>query len=459
MSAEETVTEALNKPVDNNEAAAADAKKLLAELDAEGDAPAEALEEKTNGQDKDAAAGENGEDADANGNDEENGEHKHRDRDDRRGRGGGRGRGRGRGRGGSQRGGGIKSVLTKEEKSNDHDAIRKQVEFYFSDSNLPQDQFLLGKVGGSENHPVELSLIRTFKRMRHFEPLEAIVEALRTSKLVQLTDDDTKVQRKQPLAQANDEGVNHDQLRVYEDKAMPRSVYVKGFGAEIPSTQFDIEAWFAEFGTTNAVRLRRADDKMFKGSVFAEFETEEQAKAFLELDPKPKYKEKDMQIMSKKEYCEKKVEDIKAGKIKAGNDRSQGSRDNRQGRGGSRHNDRDRKRGGDDDRDWRTRRDEDRKNGFRDDKRRGGRDRRDGGNRDRERRRSDEKDDRGVPVIKTAPETEREKNKAEALAKAKAAVDNAENGTTEEPSKKREREEDTSAEEPATKKVDVKTDA
>lgn len=451
MSAEEAVTEALNKPVDNNEAAAEDAKKLLAELDAGNDAPAETSKEETNGHD-DASADKNGEDAE--NNDGEKGERKHRDRDNQRGR--GNGRGRGRGRGGFSRGGGIKSVVTREEKSDDHDAIRKQMEFYFSDSNLPQDAFLLGKVGGSENHPVEISLIRTFKRMRHFEPLEAIIEALRTSKILQLTDDDTKVQRKQPLSITTDEGVSRDQLRVYEDKAMPRSVYVKGFGAEVPSTQFDIEAWFAQFGTTNAVRLRRADDKVFKGSVFAEFETEEQAKAFLELDPQPKYKDKDMQIMSKKEYCEKKVEDIKAGKIKAGDDRTRSSRDSRQSRGGNRNNDRDRRRGGDDDRDWRTRRDEDRKNGFRDDKRRGGRDRRDGGN--RERRRSEEKDDRGVPVIKTAPETEREKNKAEALAKAKAAVDEAENGGSDEPSKKREREEEATADEPAAKKVDVKAD-
>lgn len=455
MSAEEAVTEALNKPVDNNEAAAADAKKLLAELDAGDNAPAEASKDDTNGHEENGAE-KNGDDAENAG--EDAGDRKHRDRDNRRGRGGARGndRGRGRGQGNYKRGGGIKSVVTREEKSDDHDAIRKQVEFYFSDSNLPQDAFLLGKVGGNENHPVEISLIRTFKRMRHFEPLEAIVEALRTSKLLQLTDDDTKVQRKQPLSKPNDEGVNHDQLRVYEDKAMPRSVYVKGFGAEVPSTQFDIEAWFAQFGSTNAVRLRRADDKMFKGSVFAEFETEDQAKAFLELDPKPKFKENDMQIMSKKEYCEKKVEDIRAGKIKPGNDRSHSSRDTRQSRGG-RQNDRDRRRGGDDDRDWRTRRDEDRKNGFRDDKRRGGRERRDGGN--RERRRSEEKDDRGVPVIKTAPESEREKNKAEALAKAKAAVDDAENGTTEEPSKKREREEDAGADEPVAKKVDVKADA
>ena len=470
MSVEEAVTEALNKPIDNNDAATEDANKLLAEIEAEGNAPEvkqdESATDATNG--NHAKNGESSkDDADTmhkRDEDDDDDGYRRRDRGD-----GGRGRGAGRGRGGRGRGnfrGGIKSVVTREEKSDDHDAIRKQMEFYFSDSNLPQDKFLFEKVGGTENHPVEISLLRTFKRMRHFEPLEAIVEALRSSTVLQLTDDDTKVQRRQPLSDTHAEGPNMDHVQIYEDKAMPRSVYVKGFGSEVPSTQFDIEAWFAQYGPTNAVRLRRADDKAFKGSVFAEFETEDQATKFLELDPKPKYNEKEMQIMSKKEYCEKKVEDIKSGKIRPGTDRDFPPRDDRRSsRGrGDRHNNKGR-RGDNDDRDWRTRRDEDRKNGFKDDRRRGDRDRRDRGGRDR--RVSNEVDERGVPVIKTAPETDREKSRADAIAKARAAVDDTkkdkENDASEpavaEDNKKREREEEDHTDEPAAKKVDVKTDA
>ncbi|SLM38530.1 lupus la protein [Lasallia pustulata] len=100
---------------------------------------------------------------------------------------------------------------------------------------------------------------------------------------------------------------------------MPRSVYVKGFGEEVPSTQFDIEAFFAPYGPTNAIRLRRNNEKLFKGSVFVEFETDDLQKAFLELETKPKWDGKELQIMSKKQYCDQKVEDIKAGKIKSNN--------------------------------------------------------------------------------------------------------------------------------------------
>ena len=220
--------------------------------------------------------------------------------------------------------------------------------------------------------------------MRHFQPFEAIANAMKDSTFLELCDDDC-IRRKEPLPKELDDGPDPDAIQIFEDRAMPRSVYVKGFGEEDQHTQFDIEAFFGEHGTTNAVRLRRSDDKTFKGSVFVEFDSEETAKNFLEKDPKPQFKGKDLQVMSKKEYCEKKVDDIKAGRTKPNKQYEKGGR--------GRHNDRDRggrdqykrKRDDEDDRDWRVRRDEDRSRGFKDDKRRGGRDR-DGG-RDRKDRR------------------------------------------------------------------------
>jgi lupus La protein len=193
--------------------------------------------------------------------------------------------------------------------------------------------------------------------MRHFQPFSAIVDALRDSTFLELADDDTAVRRRKAWEPTVD-----------NTAAMRRSIYAKGFGEEVPSTQFDIEAYFAEFGATNEVRLRRSEEKIFKGSVFVEFETEELAAAFLEQENKPKYKGNDLQIMSKKEYCDKKSEDIKAGKIKPNTSYGKGGKPyDRDRRGDSK-----RKRDDEDDRDWRTRRDEDRKRGYGDDKRRGG---------------------------------------------------------------------------------------
>ena len=186
---------------------------------------------------------------------------------------------------------------------------------------------------------------------------------------------------------------------------MARSVYAKGFGEEQPSSQFDIEAFFAQHGSTNSVRLRRTFDGTFKGSVFVEFDSEETQKAFLALDPKPKWQGNNLQTKSKKQYCDDKVDDIAAGLVRPNEENSShhkgdrdGGRDRRGENGGRRDRDgRDDK----DDRDWRVRREEDRKSGFKDrnggkhkgfgssGRGRGGGRGRDG--RDRSRNRNDEK--------------------------------------------------------------------
>ena len=215
------------------------------------------------------------------------------------------------------------------------------------------DKFLLSKVGGSENRPVELSLLHSFKRMRRFQPFSAVVEALKESTTLELTDNDTCVRRKEPLPKDLTAAPDSNAVKVFEDKAMHRSIYAKGFGKEEPSTQFDIEAFFTPYGPLNAVRLRRTHDKIFKGSVFVEFDSEETQKKFLALETKPKWKgETELLIKSKMDYCEEKVKEIEAGRVKAGTWR---------GRGGNRG----RGRGGKGNGDWRERRSQDQKGGFR----------------------------------------------------------------------------------------------
>ncbi|KAJ5247263.1 hypothetical protein N7468_002246 [Penicillium chermesinum] len=264
------------------------------------------------------------------------------------------------------------------EETDDPVQIRKQVEFYFSDSNLFSDKFLMGLVDGAKNNAVPLETIHSFKRMKRFQPFSAVVEALKTSETLELTDNDTAVKRKVPLPENND-----DSIKVFENKAMARSIYAKGFGREEGSTQYDIEAFFAPYGPINAIRLRRGDDKGFKGSVFVEFATEEKQKEFLDLPEKPKWKGKDLIIKSKKQYCDEKVEEIKSGNVKPSRGRGGGrgrGRGGRGGRGNHRNNDR-----GDrnDNRDWRERRADDQKNGFKDDKAEA------------------KKDERGVPVVES----------------------------------------------------------
>lgn len=239
----------------------------------------------------------------------------------------------------------------------------RQVEFYLSDSNLPMDKFLLSKVGGSANNAVPLDLLHSFSRMRRFQPFSAIVEALKTAETVELVDNDTAVKRKVPLPETVSAETSNEVAKIFEDAAMARTIYAKGFGLEKPTTQFDIEQLFAPYGPINAIRLRRGSDRGFKGSVFVEFASEEKQQEFLEREDKPTWNGHGLLIKSKKEYGEEKLLEP-YNKKKLESPRPGGRRGRQQHpRGNGR---RDARRAARDERDWRDRRDEDKKNGSND---------------------------------------------------------------------------------------------
>ena len=246
--------------------------------------------------------------------------------------------------------------------------------------------------------------------MKRFEPISAVVEALRHSPLlvVEGTEGEETVKRKTAYNPATT-----------RFGALLRSIYVKGFGAEEKSSQFDIEAFFSPYGPTNAVRLRRTNEKEFKGSVFVEFADEETAAKFMALDPKPKWKgTEELEFKTKKEYTEGKELDIKEGRMEPSESWAPGGRGGRGGRGNSRggrgefrgrgrggnfrgdrggrggrdgerrgRGDRSNKGGDRDPDDWKKRREDDRASGFKGDSRgdrRGGRGGNRGGRDDRE---------------------------------------------------------------------------
>jgi lupus La protein len=201
----------------------------------------------------------------------------------------------------------IKTNYEQLPETSDPDEIRKQVEFYFSESNLTYDNYMQGLVGGSENNAVPIKTITNFKRMRRFQPYSAVVAALKESTLLNLVNEDElqrKVAWKKPEVDTE-----------FQDPTIPRSIYAKGFGKEGSTTQFDIENFFAIYGPISAVRLRRNDYREFKGSAFVEFETEELQKQFLELEGKPKWEGNELQYKSKDEYVKGKEADIASGKI------------------------------------------------------------------------------------------------------------------------------------------------
>jgi lupus La protein len=103
---------------------------------------------------------------------------------------------------------------------------------------------MLELTGGALNLPVSIENLLKFGRMKRFKPASAIVAALRESKFLEVAGakGQESVKRKVPFTEED------------RPKAESRSVYVKGFGDEEPSSQFDIEAFFGNFPTYRIAR-------------------------------------------------------------------------------------------------------------------------------------------------------------------------------------------------------------
>lgn len=157
------------------------------------------------------------------------------------------------------------------------DKVKKQVEFYFSDSNLQTDKFLW-RIYEANDGWVELKTILTFGRMRQYRPEEKVIAALKASDKLVLSSNEDMVRRKDPLKEFNE----------LKNVRKRNSVHIEGFPHE--ATQEDLE----EFFNTKIVpklpkdkcicsirRIKTRANKDFFGIVDIEFRSQEDTDFFL----------------------------------------------------------------------------------------------------------------------------------------------------------------------------------
>uniref|UniRef100_A0A7N0T5L9 HTH La-type RNA-binding domain-containing protein n=1 Tax=Kalanchoe fedtschenkoi TaxID=63787 RepID=A0A7N0T5L9_KALFE len=126
--------------------------------------------------------------------------------------------------------------------------VIRQVEFYFSDSNLPRDNFLKNTLAESEDGMVSLALICSFSRMRgHLglgdvkadevseETVKLVSETLKSSTFLKLSEDGKKVGRTTELLKP-EEVIEQVDSRTIAATPLPYDVKVE-----------DLETFFGQF--------------------------------------------------------------------------------------------------------------------------------------------------------------------------------------------------------------------
>ncbi|XP_051021596.1 la-related protein 7 [Acomys russatus] len=148
--------------------------------------------------------------------------------------------------------------------------IAKQVDFWFGDANLHKDRFLREQIEKSRDGYVDISLLVSFNKMKKLTTDgKLIARALKSSSVVELDLEGTRIRRKKPLGE-----------RPKDEEE--RTVYVELLPKDV--THSWIERVFGKCGNVVYISIphyKSTGDP--KGFAFVEFETKEQAAKAIEF--------------------------------------------------------------------------------------------------------------------------------------------------------------------------------
>ncbi|KAJ7396122.1 La-related protein 7 [Pitangus sulphuratus] len=148
--------------------------------------------------------------------------------------------------------------------------IAKQVDFWFGDVNLHKDRFLREQIEKSRDGYVDISLLVSFNKMKKLTTdRKLIARAVKSSSVVELDLEGTRIRRRQPLGEKPKD-------------VDSRTVYVELLPKNVNHSW--IERVFGKCGNVVYVsipRYKTTGDP--KGFAFVEFETKEQAEKAIEF--------------------------------------------------------------------------------------------------------------------------------------------------------------------------------
>ncbi|BAO41740.1 La ribonucleoprotein [Kluyveromyces marxianus] len=176
-------------------------------------------------------------------------------------------------------------------------ACRKQVEFYFSEYNLPYDKFLRSLCEQNDGW-IPITTLASFNRMKKYRPVDKVVECLKESSILEVSADGENVRRKTPLETVDFKDRNERVLvfmnwKKIEDEDKDKFLVL----------QEELEEFFNKMLPVNQVRLKKDHKKKFNGVVEVEFKTKEECAKFLE-DHKTdfSYQGQPLEVVTKKQY-------------------------------------------------------------------------------------------------------------------------------------------------------------